>query len=353
MKTLSKTESFPASAEQVFKTIDDLGVTGMHMTESSMMMMGSKLNLEFLTAHKTGLGSRYRWTGKMMGLAMDFTVEVTKWVNGVEKVWETIGETKLIIYSWYRMKLLVNEANGKTKAELSIAYDKPKGFFNKVLCFLLADWYCRWCLKKMLGDAKKAIATQANQPNPSMHPTAVLLVLLSTISYAAFSQTSNSGVYKTYEDYRSRKLMYEIDCNSESHKIKSDQFHHKDVVRVVHRDSLFTMPKSEIFGFKDCKGVVYRIVDGKNHTILNPYDNLQLYKHEIRGHKRSAIHYYFSKTMDGEPILLTIDNLHHTFQENPEFLKKVDQQFKRDSQLKKFDKASKQYVLSNIYDTTI
>ena len=157
MKTLSRTENFLASTEQVFKTIDDLGVTGMHMTESSMMMMGSKLNLEFLTTNRTGLDSRYRWTGEMMGLTMDFTVEVTKWINGVEKVWETIGETKLIIYSWYRMKLLISEVNETTNAELSIAYEKPKGFFNKILCFFLADWYCRWCLKKMLGDARKAI----------------------------------------------------------------------------------------------------------------------------------------------------------------------------------------------------
>jgi hypothetical protein len=163
MKTLSRKEIFPASAQQVFKTIDDLGVTGMHMTESSMMMMGSKLNLEFLTQNKTGLGSRYRWTGKMMGLAMDFTVEVTKWINAVEKTWETIGDTKLIIYSWYRMKLQVNEVNGKTEAELSISYEKPKGLFNGILCFFLADWYCRWCLKKMLGDAKKAIVDHHQQ----------------------------------------------------------------------------------------------------------------------------------------------------------------------------------------------
>jgi hypothetical protein len=157
MKTLSRTETFKATPELVFKTIDDLGVTGMHMTNSSMMMMGSKLKLEFLTTNKTGVGSRYRWTGKMMGLMMDFTVEVTKWINGVEKVWETIGNPQLIIYSRYRMKLRVSEINKTTQAELSISYEKPKGFFNRILCFFLADWYCRWCLKKMLGDAKKVI----------------------------------------------------------------------------------------------------------------------------------------------------------------------------------------------------
>jgi len=155
MKTISRTEIYQASPEMVFKTIDDLGVTGMHMTKSSMMMMGSKLHLEFLTERHTGLRSRYQWTGRMMGLKMDFTVEVTKWIEGREKIWETIGDPTLIIYSWYRMELHLQKAASGTKAELSIAYEKPKGFFNRIISFLLADWYCRWCLTKMLGDAKQ------------------------------------------------------------------------------------------------------------------------------------------------------------------------------------------------------
>lgn len=162
MKSINRIETYNATPEQVFKTIDDLGVTGMHMTRSSMMMMGSKLNLEFLTENHTGLGSRYRWTGKMMGLKMDFTVEVTKWISGKEKIWETIGEAKLIIYSWYRMQLIILPTLNGCKAELSISYEKPKGFFNKILSFLFAGWYCKWCLKHMLGDAKKSLEPPAN-----------------------------------------------------------------------------------------------------------------------------------------------------------------------------------------------
>ena len=157
MKTISRREHFVTTPSLVFKAIDDLGVTGMHMTESSMMMMGSKLDLEFLTSNKTGLGSSYRWTGKMMGIPMDFTVVVTKWEEGKEKVWETIGPTKLIIYSWYRMKLVVASEKDGTAADLSISYERPHGLFNKIISFLFANIYCRWCLKQMLGDAKKCV----------------------------------------------------------------------------------------------------------------------------------------------------------------------------------------------------
>lgn len=157
MKTISRTEAYAASPKIVFHYLDDLGVTGMHMTQSSAMMMGSKLHLEYITPNHTGLNSKYRWTGTMMGMKMDFTVEVTKWIEGQEKIWETIGEARMIIYSWYRMHLLINEKGDSTIAELSITYEKPKGWFAKIISFLFADWYCRWCLKNMLTDTKRKI----------------------------------------------------------------------------------------------------------------------------------------------------------------------------------------------------
>lgn len=154
MKTIKRTEIYNAPAEKVFSYLDDLGITGMHMTKSSAMMMGSKLKLEYLTPNHTGLDSKYRWTGIMMGMKMNFTVVVTKWIEGVEKTWETIGEAKMIIYSWYRMHLLVKPTSDGSEAELSITYEKPEGWFAKIISFLFADWYCNWCLKNMLNDAK-------------------------------------------------------------------------------------------------------------------------------------------------------------------------------------------------------
>ena len=170
MKTLSRVETYDADPLEVFQTIDELGVTGMHMTKSSAMMMGSKLHVQFLTQHHTGLGSRYRWTGKLLGIKMDFTVEVTKWIEEKEKIWETIGDAKLIILSWYRMHLEVHPTSPETQAQLSITYERPNSFFNKILSFLFADLYCKWCLKKMLNDAKKVLnqITRAQRSSASI-----------------------------------------------------------------------------------------------------------------------------------------------------------------------------------------
>lgn len=65
-----------ASQQKVFAQMDDFSKTGMHMGESSMMMMGSKLTLEQLSQNATGVGASYRWHGKMMGMAIDFTETV-------------------------------------------------------------------------------------------------------------------------------------------------------------------------------------------------------------------------------------------------------------------------------------
>jgi hypothetical protein len=149
MKTIEKIKTYKASSEEVFDCLDDLSVTGMHMTESSMPMMGGKMNLEFLSSNKSGLNTKYRWTGKALWMVLDVTVLVTRWVRGKEKSWETQGIARMIIYSWFRMDLRVEGNLQQSTAHLSISYEKPKAFFNRILSFLVADWYCRWCLKNV------------------------------------------------------------------------------------------------------------------------------------------------------------------------------------------------------------
>jgi len=157
MKTITKIQIFTQEPGEVFSFLDDLGVTGMHMTKSSMPLMGSKLDLVFLSVNHKGLNTRYRWTGKVLGLGLDFTVLVTKWILNEEKIWETIGESRLIIYSWFRMRLKLKPQGQGTEAALSISYERPKGLISKILSFCFGDWYCRWCLKHMLDDTENSL----------------------------------------------------------------------------------------------------------------------------------------------------------------------------------------------------
>lgn len=138
--------------DSVFAFMDDIRNTGRHMTESSGAMAGSKLKIEWLSENKTGLGTKYRWTGKVVGMKMDFTVEVSKWVEGKEKVWGTVGDAKMIVIDWFEMYLVMTpQKDGTSKSKLSINYTKHKGLWG----FLLGKWYSKWCVKSMLKDTKK------------------------------------------------------------------------------------------------------------------------------------------------------------------------------------------------------
>ena len=137
--------------------MDNISNTGMHMTKSSMPSMGSNLELMQLSAYATGLNSKFRWYGKMTGFTLDFTVGVTKWIKDKEKVWETIGATKMIILGWYQMRLVLSPQGESTKAELSIAYTRPGNIFFRFISIFLAPWYANWCLNNMLQDSKKSL----------------------------------------------------------------------------------------------------------------------------------------------------------------------------------------------------
>jgi len=165
METKSKSIRINSTPEKVFAQMDDFSKTGMHMIESSMMMMGSKLKLEQLSINSTGVGAKYRWYGKMMGMTMDFSETVTKWQSPKIKEWETVGEAKMIIMSWYRMWYEISPAENGAITNILIQYLPPKQWYYKILSFFFANWYCNWCLNNMLNDMKKnlenKISTQA------------------------------------------------------------------------------------------------------------------------------------------------------------------------------------------------
>lgn len=157
MTTKSKTIRIDSTPAKVFAQMDDFSKAGMHMSESSMMMMGSKLSLEQLSINPTGIDAKYRWYGKMMGMTLDFTETVTKWERDKLKEWETVGNAKIIIMSWYRMWFDISPCETGTIAKISISYLPPKEWYYKILSFFFANWYCNWCLNNMLNDTKKSL----------------------------------------------------------------------------------------------------------------------------------------------------------------------------------------------------
>jgi len=160
MPALSRSALIDAPAERVFAYVDDIRNLARHMSESgSMPMMGSKLALEIVTPEPTGVGATYRYSGRMMGLAIDFSETVTRYLRGCEKVWRTIGQARLLIIDSYEMSVLVEPiADRRSRLTIAIDYALPRAGFWRVAGQLLAAPYARWCLGSMIEGTAQDLA---------------------------------------------------------------------------------------------------------------------------------------------------------------------------------------------------
>jgi len=81
----------------------------------------------------------------MMGMTIDFSETVTQWEFPTLKEWETIGDAKIIIMSWYKMWFNIAGKDESSTITIHISYLPPKQWYFKVLSFLFANWYCKLC----------------------------------------------------------------------------------------------------------------------------------------------------------------------------------------------------------------
>ena len=161
MPRMSRTIEIRAPPEEVFTYLDDIKNVGMHMASSSMAMMGGKMSSQVISKNKTGRGATYRLRGGVLWMPIDLTETVTKWTEGREKEWETVGSPKIIVMSWYRMHFVLTLAERGTHVYFEIEYELPTSLFGKILGKLLARKYAGWCLRRATEDAKLAIEQRA------------------------------------------------------------------------------------------------------------------------------------------------------------------------------------------------
>lgn len=142
MPVPSRTAVIEATSERVFAHVDDIRNLARHMSgQGSMPMMGSSLALEFVSPEHTGVGATYRYSGRVMGLIIDFSETVAWYVPGREKVWRTIGTPRLIIIDSYEIR---------SRLTLTFNYELPRSGLRRLLGRLLAAAFARWCLGSMV-----------------------------------------------------------------------------------------------------------------------------------------------------------------------------------------------------------
>jgi hypothetical protein len=158
-RCLEQTVVVPAPPARVFAWLDDPRNTGWHMSRPSFAMLGGALRVERLSTTDTGVGATYRSWGRVLGLRIDFTTTVVRWVADQEKVWRTIGDPRLIVLGHFEMRFGVEPVNEGTRLTMALEYELPPKSVGRLLGWALAAPYAKWCLRRMCRDAKVAFGT--------------------------------------------------------------------------------------------------------------------------------------------------------------------------------------------------
>jgi hypothetical protein len=164
MPVLSRSATIDAPAERVFAYVDDIRNLARHMSErGSMLMMGSKLRLEIVTPEPTGVGATYRYSGRVLGLIIDFSETVSRYALGREKAWRTIGEPRLLIIDNYEMRVLVEPLpDARSELTITIDYTLSPSLLWRTIGGMLAASYAKWCLDSMVGGTLRDLQRTAS-----------------------------------------------------------------------------------------------------------------------------------------------------------------------------------------------
>ena len=136
----------------VFADLDDIAALARHMSERSTAMLGSRLALSTVRSGN-GVGDRYRWDGRVLGLVIEAVEEVTVYEPPRRKRWCTIGTPRLIVIGSYCMQLELSEVDGGTASLVRIEYTLPAAGWQRFAGALLGHSYARWCVDRMVADA--------------------------------------------------------------------------------------------------------------------------------------------------------------------------------------------------------
>ena len=143
----------PASPKEVYDYVDDHSRFSSHMSESSWMMGGGKMNIEVDEGLGQKVGSHIRLSGKVFGLNLYLDEVVILHDPPRKKVWETVGNPRLLIIGNNRMGLEISEESKGSRLKVFIDYDLPKGG-TRWLGRLFGRMYAKWCVGQMLRGAE-------------------------------------------------------------------------------------------------------------------------------------------------------------------------------------------------------
>ncbi len=156
-----------APIQTVFDFLDDQSNLSSHMSERSWMMLGSTMNIYMDERRTRSVGSRFGFTGRILGVPLRVDEIVTSRKPPLQKTWETTDEPTLWVIGRYEMGLDLSEHEGRARLRVYISYNLPAGWFQRLLGMAFGRTYGRWCTRKMVRDAQTHFSPSADQTVPA------------------------------------------------------------------------------------------------------------------------------------------------------------------------------------------
>ena len=146
-----------ASPVELFALIDDHARLSAHMSKSSWMMGGGRMEMSLDEGRGQKVGSHIKLSGKAFGIDIFLDEVVVVHEPPRRKVWETVGEPRLLIIGKYAMAVDIMFRDKGSLLRVGIDYELPQ----TLLGLLFGAPYARWCVRRMLNDAAGHFAAPA------------------------------------------------------------------------------------------------------------------------------------------------------------------------------------------------
>ena len=144
-----------ASAPDIFAFIDDHAQFSSHMNESSWMMGGGQMSTRVDERKGQAVGSHIFMSGRVVGLHLELDEVVTVRRPPTEKVWQTVGQPRLLVIAEYQMGVWIEPTEDGSHLTVFIDYALPVGAVTYWLGRLFGRVYAKWCVNQMLDGVRR------------------------------------------------------------------------------------------------------------------------------------------------------------------------------------------------------
>jgi hypothetical protein len=150
-----------ARAHELFEHADDHARLSSHMSQSSAGMAGGRMTIKVDAGRGQAIGSRIRLIGRAFGIRLFVEEVVTERDPPHRKVWETVGQPRLLVIGHYRMGYDIAPQSGGLQFRVFIDYALPELAPGRWLGWMFGELYARWCTRRMVNDAVEHFLPQA------------------------------------------------------------------------------------------------------------------------------------------------------------------------------------------------